>query len=87
MALHQSVTEREQMKDVMIEEKNRFIANLQNKFDEIEKKLQNMVTINEENKERFLDKKLVDIDEKIQAEKKKNRILMILLILFLVLGV
>lgn len=79
--------EKEQMKDTIIEEKNKFIANLQNKFNEIEEKLQSMVTINEQNKERFLDKKLIDIDEKIQAEKKKNRILMILLILFLVVGV
>ena len=81
------MTEREQMKDVIIEEKNRFIANLQHKFDEIEGKLQSMVTINEENKERFMDKKLVDIDEKIQAEKKKNLILMVLFILFLLLGI
>lgn len=81
------MTEREQMKDVIIDEKNRFIANLQNKFDEIENKLQSMVTINEENKERFLDKKLVDIDEKIQTEKKKNLILMVLFILFLLLGI
>ena len=79
--------EKDQMKDTIIEEKNKFIANLQNKFNEIEEKLQSMVTINEQNKERFLDKKLTDIDEKIQAEKKKNRILMILLILFLVAGI
>jgi len=47
----------------------------------------NLTTINEDNKEKLLSKKLTDIDEKIQAEKKKNRIFIILFILFLLLGI
>lgn len=85
--LHKSITEKEQIKDNIIEEKNRFIANLQFKLSEIEGKLQNMVTINEENKDKFLNKKLFDIDEKIQTEKKKTWIFIILFILFLLVGI
>lgn len=72
--LHKSITEKEQIKDQMIEEKNQFIISLQNKLSDIESKLQNIQSINEENKEKFLNRKLNDIDEKIQAEKKKTRI-------------
>ncbi len=70
--LHKSITEKEKIKDTIIEEKNAFIASLQHKLTDIEGKLQNMILINDENKEKFLDKKLVDIDRQIQAEKKKN---------------
>lgn len=85
--LHKSITEKEQIKDTMIEEKNKFIVNLQYKLNDIEGKLQNMVAINEENKERFLDKKLLNIDKQIQTEKKKNRIFIILFILFLLVSI
>lgn len=85
--LHKSIAEKEQIKDGIIEEKNAFIISLQNKLSDIEGKLQNMVSINEENKEKFLNRKLFDIDEKIQAEKRKNRIFIILFIFFLMLGI
>ena len=84
--LHQSITEKEKIKDTIIEEKNTFIRNLQEKLSEIEGKLESIVVINEDNKEKFLNKKLWEIDEKIQAERKKNRIFIILLILFLLVG-
>ncbi|MCX6823998.1 MAG: hypothetical protein NT085_02630 [candidate division SR1 bacterium] len=87
LLLHKSITEKEEIKDIMIKEKNIFILNLQEKLKEIEGKLQSIVVINEDNKERFLNKKLLEIDEKIQAERKKNRILIILLILFLLVGI
>ena len=85
--LHKSISEKEQIKDNIIEEKNMFISKLQDKLSEIETKLQNMAMTNEDNKERLLNKKLFDIDEKIQAEKRKNRIFIILFILFLVVGI
>lgn len=83
--LHKSITEKEQMKDAIIDEKNRFIANLQGRLTEIEQKLQNIVMINENNKENFLNSKLLDIDEQIKIEKKKNRILIIAFIIFLII--
>jgi pheromone shutdown protein TraB len=73
------------MKDAIIDEKNRFIANLQGRLTEIEQKLQNIVMINENNKENFLNSKLLDIDEQIKIEKKKNRILIIAFIIFLII--
>ncbi len=85
--LHKSITEKEQIKDQIIEEKNQFIMSLQKKLSDIEQKLQNMVTINEDNKERFLNRKLSDIDQKIQAEKRKTRIFIALFILFLLVGI
>ena len=81
--LHKSITEKEQIKDQIIEEKNQFIMGLQSKLSEIENKLQSMATINEDNKEKFLNRKLSDIDQKIQAEKRKTRIFIVLLMLFL----
>ncbi len=85
--LHKSIAEKEQIKDQIIEEKNQFILGLQNKLTEIEHKLQNMTKINEESKENFLNRKLSDINEKIQAEKRKTRIFIVLLILFLAVGI
>jgi hypothetical protein len=85
--LHKSITEKEQIKDDIINEKNLFITSLQNKLNEIEKKLENMKNINEESKEKFLNKKLFDIDNKIQAEKRKTRIFIVLLIMFLLVGI
>ena len=85
--LHKSITEKEQIKDSIIEEKNMFISKLQDKLNEIEGKLQSMAMVNEDNKERILNKKLCDIDEKIQAEKRKNRIFITLFILFLLVGI
>lgn len=46
-----------------------------------------MTKINEESKENFLNRKLSDINEKIQAEKRKTRIFIVLLILFLAVGI
>ena len=60
---------------------------LQKKLSDIEQKLQNMATINEDNKEKFLNRKLSDIDQKIQAEKRKTRIFIALFILFLLVGI
>lgn len=85
--LHKSITEKEQIKDQIIEEKNQFIMSLQKKLSDIEQKLQNMATINEDNKEKFLNRKLSDIDQKIQAEKRKTRIFIALFILFLLVGI
>jgi len=85
--LHKSITEKEQIKDSIIEEKNIFIANLQSKLSDIEMKLQSMVAMNEDNKDKILNKKIFDIDEKIQAEKRKNRIFIILFILFLLVSI
>lgn len=85
--LHKSIAEKEQIKDTIIQEKNEFIANLQYKLSNIEQKLENMITINEDNKEKSLNKKLYDIDAKIQSEKRKNRIFMIVFILFLIVGI
>lgn len=85
--LHKSITEKEQIKDTIIEEKNLFIAKLQDKLSDIESKLQNITNVNEDNKEKLLNKKLFDIDEKIQAEKRKNRIFIIIFLLFLLVGI
>jgi len=85
--LHKSITEKEQIKDNIIEEKNRFIINLQNKLHEIEQKIQAMITINEDSKEKSLNKKLIDIDQKIQTEKRKNFIFIVLFILFLLISI
>lgn len=85
--LHKSITEKEQIKDDIISEKNMFIASLQNKLNDIEKKLENMKNVNEENKDKFINKKLFDIDNKIQAEKRKTRIFIVLFILFLLVGI
>lgn len=85
--LHKSITEKEQIKDSIIEEKNLFIAKLQDKLSDIEGKLQSITSVNEDNKERILNKKLFDIDEKIQAEKRKNWIFIILFLLFLLVGI
>lgn len=79
--LHKNITEKEQIKDTMIEEKNRFISNLEHKLYTIEKKIQSMTSINGYNKENILNKKIIDIDEKIQAEKRKNQTSIILFIL------
>ncbi|MEI6117786.1 MAG: hypothetical protein WCP92_00550 [bacterium] len=85
--LHKSITEKEEIKDTLIKEKDKFILSLQRKLQEIEGKLQNIVIINEDNKEKFLNKKLFEIDEKIQAERKKNQIFIMLLILFVLVGI
>ncbi len=45
-----------------------------------------MVTLNENTKEKILDKKLFDIDRQIKKEKRKNRIFIILFILALLIG-
>ncbi len=81
--LHKSITEKEQIKDNIIEEKNKFISNLEHKIYTIEKRIQNMTYINIDNKENVLNQKIIDIDEKIQAEKRKNRTSIILFILLL----
>jgi len=64
-----------------------FINKLQDKIYEIEEKLQNMTLAHEDSKERILNKKLFEIDEKIQAERKKNWIFIILFIFFLLVGI
>lgn len=84
--LHKNITEKETIKDTMIEEKNKFILSLQDKLNEIERKLQNMTNINENNKEIILNKKLSDIDQKIQSEKKKTWVFVLLFILFLLVS-
>jgi len=85
--LHKSIIEKEQIKDQIIAEKNQFIMSLQNKLTNIEEKLQNMTNIHEDSKEKNLNKKLNDIDEKIQAEKRKTRIFIVALILFLIIWI
>lgn len=85
--LHKSITEKEQIKDTIIQEKNEFIANLQYKLNEIEGKLQSAIAMNEDNKDRFFNKKLIDIDEKIAAEKRKSWTFIILFLLFLLFGI
>lgn len=85
--LHKSIAEKEEIKDRIIDEKNAFIISLQNKLTEIESKLQTMMNINEENKDKFLNRKFLDIDQKIKMEKRKNRIFITLFIFFLMLGI
>ncbi len=81
--LHKSITEKEQIIDQIIDEKNKFITSLQSKLSEIETKLHNMMTINENTKEKMLDRKLSDIDRQIKEEKRTNWIFIIMFILFL----
>lgn len=85
--LHKSIVEKEQFKDSIIEEKNKFIISLQDKLSTIEAKLQEMISINEDSKENIFGKKLLDIDEKIQSERRKNRIFIILFIFFLFVAI
>lgn len=85
--LHKSITEKEEIKDKIIEEKNNFIENLQYKLSNIEAKLESMMNVNEDNKDKILSKRLLTIDQQIKAEKKKNRIFIILFMLFLLMGI
>lgn len=82
--LHKSIAEKEQIKDNIIEEKNKYITHLQKKVQEIEEKFAYLQKNNEESKEHLLQRKLSDIDKKIQAEKAKTRIFISLVLLCIV---
>lgn len=69
----------------MIDEKDRSMYSLQQKLYESERRIEHMIAINEENKEKLLERKFMDIEKHIQTEKDRNQIYIILVILFVLI--
>ena len=82
LLLHKSITEKENIKDALIEEKERNISNLQHRIYETEKKLN--ATSNERNKDRSWEKTGME-RRGGEEEEQKNQIFIILAILLLLL--
>lgn len=77
-------------KDEIIEEKNRSIDLLQQKLKKIEQKAQEKTLNESQNKDtpkQLLHKKLYDIEETIESEKRKKITFIVLCILFLTLSI
>ena len=87
LSLYKEQREKEQNIYEKIQQKNEYITTLHDKIREIEAKFEKLTTTKEESKEKFLHKKLWDIDKKITKEKRKNRIYIFLYICILGLGI
>lgn len=81
LLLHKTITEKEKIKDTMVAEKERYIYTLQQQLYDSQRKLEHMIISNEENKEKLLERKFVDIEKQIQTEKDRNQTYGILVIL------
>ena len=73
-------------KEKVIEEKNRHIQILQQRFNEIEREIENIHSYKEKT-EYIFEQKLDNLKEQIQEEEKRTMILMILFILVILANI